>query len=283
MTRYLFLVLAGLMLLSGCECEYVRAGYVGVKVYTMGSSKGDLEKVGVGRYFLGPNEDLYIFPMFVQSATWVAPRTPTDVDESISFQTSDNMIIRADVGITYHVEEDKVLDLFTSYRRPIEEITDTFLRNQVKDAMNMAASSLTVEVIASDGKVKFMETVKADVAKRVISLGIVVEDIYLLTALRLPKQIEESINNKNAATQRAQQKENELRESEAEAKKVVAKARGEAEAILATAEAQAKANELLSKSLTAPLVQMKAIEKWNGIMPQVTGPTTPFLTLPQAQ
>jgi prohibitin 1 len=34
---------------------------------------------------------------------------------------------------------------------------------------------------------------------------------------------------------------------------------------------------LLSKSLTPQLVEMKRIEKWDGVLPQVTGGATPML------
>ena len=49
------------------------------------------------------------------------------------------------------------------------------------------------------------------------------------------------------------------------------------------AEAQAKANRLLAESITPTLVQWQSLEKWNGIMPQVTGGALPFISLPQAK
>ncbi len=44
---------------------------------------------------------------------------------------------------------------------------------------------------------------------------------------------------------------------------------------------QAKANEALSRSISPILVQYKNIEKWNGILPQVTGGVVPFIELPK--
>ena len=51
------------------------------------------------------------------------------------------------------------------------------------------------------------------------------------------------------------------------------------EKALIKAKAQAEANHLLTQSLSNNLVQYKAIEKWNGVMPQVTGNNTPFIDL----
>ena len=57
-------------------CSKVEAGYVGVKVYLLGGSKGvDSEVVGVGRYWVGWNEELYKFPTFQQTVVWDAADT----------------------------------------------------------------------------------------------------------------------------------------------------------------------------------------------------------------
>jgi hypothetical protein len=45
------------------------------------------------------------------------------------------------------------------------------------------------------------------------------------------------------------------------------------------AQGQAKANDALSRSITPILVQYKGVEKWNGILPQVSGGAIPFIDL----
>ena len=79
---------------------------------------------------------------------------------------------------------------------------------------------------------------------------------------------EASINSKIAATQKAQQAENELATAEAEGKKIVA-----------LAEAEARANTVRQQSVTPQLLQLEAIKKWNGVLPQVAGGATPFINL----
>jgi hypothetical protein len=59
----------------------------------------------------------------------------------------------------------------------------------------------------------------------------------------------------------------------------VATAKGEAESILVVAQGQAKANDALSRSISPILVQYKSVEKWNGILPQVSGGAVPFVDL----
>jgi len=79
------------------------------------------------------------------------------------------------------------------------------------------------------------------------------------------------------ANQRAQQRENELREAEAEAKKQIAKAEGQARCAILQAKSESKANNLLSESVTPELIQWQAVQKWDGKLPTVTSGATPFI------
>lgn len=251
-------------------CSRVDSGYVGVKVYLLGSDKGDIEVLGMGRHWIGWNEDLYLFPVFQQNYTWA--KTPDDPDEpepdeSINFQTVEGMEVNADVGISFHFEADKVKTIFQTYRRGVSEITDTFLRNHVRDAMNSVGSDLQVESVYGSGKTEFMLTVENLVKEKVGPLGIIIDKIYLIGSFRLPQQIIEALNSKMAATQKAQQRENEVAEATAEANKKIAAARGEAESRKLVAQAEADANTLVTKSLSPELVQYEQVKKWNGVMP----------------
>lgn len=58
-------------------------------------------------------------------------------------------------------------------------------------------------------------------------------------------------------------------EAEAEQKRIVAQ--GKADAMLIEAEAEAEANREISDSLTDKIIELRKIEKWDGVMPKVTG------------
>lgn len=272
--------LAVLMLGSVAACSTVPAGHVGVKVFLLGGDKGvDSEELGVGRYWIGMNEELYIFPTFMQNYVWTKdPAEGSPNDESISFQTADGMTANADVGISYSIDPTKVTGIFQTYRRGVDEITDTFLRNMVRDALVKQASNKPIEYVYGAGKADLMASVQKDVADQVGPLGIKIDKIYWIGEIRLPSVVLDSINNKNAATQMAQQRQNEVAQAKAEADKKIEDARGTAESILRVADAQAKANKLLAQSLTPEFVQYQAITKWDGILPKFTGSAAvPFI------
>ena len=274
------IALMGVLLGGLAACSYVPAGNVGVKVNMLGGDKGvDSEVVGVGRYWLGMNEELYLFPTFMQNYVWTAgvdEGSPND--ESISFQTADGMTANADIGISYSIDPEKVSIIFQTYRRGVEEITDTFLRNMVRDALVKQASNKPIEYVYGAGKADLIAAVQKDVSDQVGSLGIIIGKIYWIGEIRLPPTVIDSINAKNAATQMAQQRQNEVAQAKAEADKKIEDARGVAESILRVADAQAKANKLLADSLTAEFVQYQAITKWNGELPKMTGSSAiPFI------
>lgn len=271
------------LLLSVTACTYVPAGNVGIKVNMLGGDKGvDSEVVGPGKYWLGINEQMYIFPTFMQNYVWTKdPAEGSPNDESISFQTVDGMTANADIGISYTLNPDKVSNIFQTYRRGVDEITDTFLRNMVRDALVNEASNKPIEYVYGAGKAELIDAVQVDVAAQVEPIGIKIDKIYWIGDIRLPQTVIDSINAKNAATQMAQQRQNEVAQAKAEADKKIEDARGVAESILKVAEAQAKANKILSESLTVEFVQYEALQKWDGKLPttMVPGQATPFISV----
>ena len=282
MKRFKLIMLVVLAMASMVSCSKVPAGHVGVKVYLLGGSKGvESEQLGVGRYWIGWNEELYLFPTFTQNYVWTMGVTYGSLnDESISFQTVDGMSVSADVGISYCVRPEKVSVIFQKYRKQMEEITDVYLRNMVRDAFVSLSSTITVEEVYGTGKAKLLAGVEEYVRKQCGDM-FNIERIYLVGDLRLPPQVTAALNAKIQATQRAQKVENEIRSAKASAEKVIADAEGKARSILIVAESQAKANKILAESLTPQFVEYQALKQWDGKLPttMIPGNGVPFVNV----
>ena len=68
MKKLLFAILLGALFVS---CSKVPAGNVGIKFYLLGKDKGvDYEVLGPGRYWIGINEELFLFPTQRQNKVW---------------------------------------------------------------------------------------------------------------------------------------------------------------------------------------------------------------------
>jgi regulator of protease activity HflC (stomatin/prohibitin superfamily) len=255
-------------------CDKVPAGYRGVKVNLYGSDKGvDEQSLGVGRYYIGWNSELYLFPTFLQNYSWKD-------EQAITMQTSEGLSIRTDAGITYSIQPDNVVKVFQKYRLGIEEITNTFLHNMVRDAMNEVASTMTVEQIYGAQKEQFIQKVNSIVKREAGQNGIDVDKIYLVGSFQLPESVVGSINSKIQASQNAMKVENEVATAKAEAQKTIVEAEAKGKQILINAESQAKANKILAESLTSEFVQYQAILKWNGELPRMTGSNAvPFVNV----
>jgi regulator of protease activity HflC (stomatin/prohibitin superfamily) len=278
-------LLCCLLLATVVACSKVPAGNVGIKVNLLGSSKGvETEELGVGRHWIGINEELYIFPTFTQNYNWTRSKTEgSKNDESITFQTTEGLSVNADIGISYSLEKDKVNILFQKYRKGIDEITDIYMRNMVRDAFVVAASKRKVETVYGSGKADLLKEVEETVRKQVAGIGINIERIYFVGELRLPNTVVKALNSKIEATQRAQQRENEVAEAEAEALKQIAEAKGKLEvARLEAKSITVRGNALRNNSSIIKMkeleVKEKQIEKWNGTMPtHVLGDKTMML------
>jgi regulator of protease activity HflC (stomatin/prohibitin superfamily) len=286
---FIILLLLGFGMFGLTSCSKVPAGNVGVVVHMLGGEKGvDVEEKGVGRYWLGINDELFLFPTFTQNDTWEGEK------ESITFQTREGLNVNADIGISYHIDPTKVTAVFQKYRKGINEISEIYLRNMVRDALVKAASTQEVETVYGQGKAELLTKVEDAVRKEVEPIGIIIEHLYWVGTLRLPENVVQAINAKIGATQRAITRENEIAMTKAEAQKVIEEAKGSAEAKLAVAkaeaesikikgEAEASAIEAKSKALNAnpQLVQYEIARNWDGKLPETTmgNSSIPLLTI----
>jgi regulator of protease activity HflC (stomatin/prohibitin superfamily) len=266
-----------LMFLFITGCSNVPPGYTGIKVFLNGGEKGvDSQVLGVGRYWIGVNEQLFLFPTFTQNHVWTQVATEgSPNDDSFTFQTKQGLTVNTDVGISYHIEPDKVTTIFQKYRKGTDEITNLVLRNSVRDAFNKAASSRDIESVYGEGKAALVDEVLSIVQAEMNPVGIKVESLYLVGNMRLPQTVVESINAKIQALQKTQQRENEVAQSRAEADKAIAEARGVAESKLAIAKAEAEAIEIKGAALknNPAVLELNKIDKWDGQLPQyMTGP-----------
>jgi regulator of protease activity HflC (stomatin/prohibitin superfamily) len=107
---------------------------------------------------------------------------------------------------------------------------------------------------------------------------IIVDDIYFAN-IRFSPEYEKAIEAKQVAQQQVETQRQVLFQREIEAQQKVATAKGEAESILVVAQGQAKANEVLARSISGILVEYKGIEKWNGVLLQVSGGAVPFINI----
>jgi prohibitin 1 len=201
-------------------------------------------------------------------------------DDSIDLPTKEGQHIRQDISVTYNTSHEKAADVFRAFRgADIADIERTFIRRTIITVSQNAAGQMSLTDLISNQRGTLQERIQDDLQHEMNKMGFDVDKVNL-GASHLPDIIEKQLQQKMAAQQQAQQADYELQRQQTLAKAKVAEAEGEAQATLVKAKAQAEANKLLQEALTPLLIQNKAIERWNGTLPQFTGGgPIPFLNL----
>jgi regulator of protease activity HflC (stomatin/prohibitin superfamily) len=200
-------------------------------------------------------------------------------DDSIDLPTKEGQHIKQDISITYNTSEEKAAEVFKAFRgADMVDIENTYIRRTTITIAQNAAGQMSLTEIISSKRTDFQNAVQETLLTELEKMGFHLDKVNL-GASHLPAVIETQMQQKMAVQQQAEQAEYELQKQTTLAKAAVAEATGEAQALLVKAKAQSEANRLLQASITSTLVKYKAIEKWNGILPQVTGGNTPFIDL----
>lgn len=268
--------------LGACSTR-IEPGHVGIVVNYSGTDRGvDSYPVKTGRVWYNPySEAILEWPTYVQTAKWTASvNEGKAVDESITFTNKDGMQFAADISLSYHILDSRVPAFYVKFRTAdMEAFTHGYLRNVARDKFDTFGGKYSVEQVMGDNA-EFIHAVRKAVQDEVEGIGLVIDQLGLISAPRPPASIQAAINSKAEAQQKAQMKQNELQQAQADAAKVVAHAEGDARAKMVWAEAEAASNRKLSESMTPTLLELKRLTTWDGHLPQVNGGSTnPFISL----
>ncbi len=263
---------------SGCGFKRVDAGYEGVKFNRFGSAKGLTEvPLPPGTYYLSMNEEIYEYPVHMEQYPFTASITEgSPKNEEISFQTKEGLAVSCDISVMAQTIAGQSPKVFAKFRKPFPDILKTFFYQEIRDSFNRYASAMAVEAVYGEGKIELLKKVNEDITKKSLDWGIQIDQLSYLSQIRVPKSVEDSINQKVVATQLAQQRDNEIQTAVAEAKKKVEAAKGEANKRIEEAKGEAEALNIQSEALrknpeVLKLRQLQmyqeAILRWNGVPP----------------
>ena len=289
----LVLLLLGVFLLRVTRIE---AGHVGVEINLAGKQRGASEiPVRTGWVVYSPlSTQIIEFPTFVQTVKWTKDTNEGHpVNEEMGFNSKEGMEIFVDVSLSYAIEAAKAPDFYVKYRlADMESFTHGILRDVVRNSLNEVASTYVVEDIYGEKKAEFLSKVRAKIEQKMSPVGVSVQQFGFIGAPRVPTVIATAITAKAPAIQQAERARNELATTQAEAAKKIAEAEGDAKSLVTRAQGEADANSIRQNSLTPQLLELRRIEnnralidKWNGQLPTVqTGQGGGMiLQLPKAQ
>jgi regulator of protease activity HflC (stomatin/prohibitin superfamily) len=266
------LVILAFVLLRGTVLDWtiIPPGYTGIKINRLVDRGITRENVVTGFVFFNPiQSSIVIYPTFVQRVIWTHDlKEGNPVNEELSLNSRDSVPVNMDVAVSYILTTDRVPEFYTKFRADrIENFTHGFLRDTARNVVVAVGSEYSFDEINGSKKEEFLERITRELNARVVPLGLSIQQFGLVGALRPPASLLDAVNAKTKAIQDSIRTENEVRAAQAEAKKRVAIAEGEA-----------AANRTLASSIDQKLLdweriklQRDAIAKWDGKMPQVLG------------
>lgn len=258
--KHLFIALAAMIVAVSCTCcTRISPGSVGVKVNQYGTDKGVMDATEcTGTVMYNPFKyDIYEFQTTIQHKEY-------NDGESFTVNSSDGAEFHVSPMINYSVRPENVVIVFKAYKKELSELESSFIKVAVFDAFRIATNSFSSDSLISN-RSKYEKLVRDLLDGELNKNGFLISQFT--SNLEYPETFKKAIEAKNAMVQRAQQAENSVRLSEAEAKVKIAKANGDALSLVIQAKADAEANRLRQASLTNLLVQQQFIEKWDGKLP----------------
>lgn len=250
----------------------VPAGHRGV-VFNTFSGVDTSQNLGEGIHFMLPMAQT-IHPMSVR------------VDKrqlEASAASKDLQQVGVQVVINYHLDPDKVALTY-------QQVGDEYLAKLIEPSVQESIKAVTAEYNATDLIAKRPEVkskAQEILTQRLDKFHILVDD-FSITDFNFSAEFAKAIEAKQVAEQEALKKNYELQQAKKEAEIAVSRAQGERDATIARAQGQAEEQKLLRQNVNDQIIklksieaQMKAIEKWDGKMPTVSGGATPLLDMSQ--
>lgn len=248
--------------------KIIPPGYTGIKVNRLVNKGISHEDTVTGFVFYNPIQtQLVVYPTFIQRVVWTHDvREGTPANEELTFNTKDSVPVNLDVAVSYSLDPAQVPSFYTKFRADhLDSFTHGFLRDTARNVVVAVGSEYSFDDINGSRKEEFLDRIARELHRRVSGLGVTIQQFGLIGALRPPQGLLDAVAAKTRAIQDSIRTENEIRSAQAEAKKRVAIAEGEA-----------AANRALLLSLDPKLfewerlkLQHEAIMKWNGAMPGV--------------
>ena len=174
--------------------------------------------------------------------------------------------VNTEVVINFHLDPDKVATLY-------QDVGEDYISKLIEPSVQESIKAVTADYNATDLIAK-RSVVKKEaqdvVTERLSKYHILVND-FSITDFKFSPEFEKAIEAKQVAEQEALQKNYELQKAKKDAEIAITQAEAKKTATITLAQGDAESQRLLRQTLTAELIELRRIEKWDGKYPQVIG------------
>jgi len=238
----------------------IPAGHRGVLLTgLMGQGKVGDRVLGEGIQFKLP---------LIQTIRSLDVRTVKYEAEAVAY-SKDIQTVDAILALNYHISPDRANKVYQEIGKDYES---RIINPAMQESLKAISAKFTAQELIEKREV-VKEEVKAQLGERLAIRNIIVDELSIMN-FDFSVDFEKAVEAKQVAQQDALTAKNKLEQIKFEAEQRVA-----------TAEAEARAIQIQAQAINSQggedYVALKAIEKWNGILPtqMIPGGTVPFLNL----
>lgn len=210
------------------------------------------------------SEGLYFRIPFVERVVIMDVKTQKE-EVGASAASKDLQTVSATVALNYSVMPDSVVSVY-------QTIGVDYKARIVDPAIQEAVKASTAKFTAEELITKREEVgadIRAHLTEKLTSSGIKVEGFSIIN-FDFSKSFNQAIEDKVTAEQNALAAKNKLEQIKYEKEQAIVSAQGRAEAL------RIESNAISSNE---KVLELRAIEKWDGVLPQVTSGAVPFINL----
>lgn len=184
--------------------------------------------------------------------------------------------VTTNVALNYHLDPARVADTFQTVGT-LAAVGDRIILPAVQESVKAATALYTAEELVSRRQ-EVRDKIRALLRERLNKNGVIVDEFSIVN-FAFSREFSNAIEAKTTAEQLKLKAERDLERIRIEGEQKITGARAEAEAL-----------RLQKENVTENLIelrkiemQQRAIEKWDGRLPQVTGGATPFIDIKMEQ
>jgi regulator of protease activity HflC (stomatin/prohibitin superfamily) len=230
----------------------IQAGERGV-LLTFG--KADLTPKGEGIHFKIP---------FVQTITTMEIRT-VKYEADASSASSDLQTVHTKIAVNYHLVPESVVSVFTNTGL---DYSERLINPAVQESVKASTAKFTAEELITKREL-VREEIETLLREKLKDRGLIIEAVSI-TNFDFSEEFNKAIENKVVSQQNLLKSSIDLERIKVEAEQKVTSAKAEAESLRIQSEALKQNKDIL---------QLRAIEKWDGKLPSVTGGAIPFIDI----
>jgi len=251
-----------------------KAGFVAMAIVILSVVLGSFGTIGAGERGVLLRFSAVTGKVYGEGLYWKVPW----IDRVVVFDTKiqkeqvdalsasrDLQTVSATVALNFSIDPLKVAKIY-------QEIGDEFKYRLIDPAIQESVKASTAQFAADElitQREKVREGIKALLAGKLEAFGIHVVDVNIVN-FDFSESFNRAIEEKVTAEQEALAAKNKLERIKFEAEQKVAEAKGKAEAM------NLEANALRSNPA---VLELRALEKWDGKLPAVTGAGVPFINV----